>query len=243
MWNKILDKLARLKALDRQYQAFGARTHRYHLQPCLSEAAINEVERRRGVALPPALRSFYAAVGDGIAGPDYGLNSADCLKGHRADEPYPGVEVFRQIAAAQGEPPDESGYFEMAHRALSGLLSIIDQGCGHQTCLIAAGPKIGRIVYVSADGFVVETDKTLPDIYDEWLNHEIELFETVERLMRAGKTLEQIKSEMIARFKTYDAGNRMTSIADASPPASLDGARQVNSWYESVLADWQRKNR
>jgi hypothetical protein len=250
MWHDVVDKLKRLKAVDRQCQAFGADTHRYFLRPCLSVNALETFERRFGTALPPALSSFYTEVGDGVAGPYYGLKPAAELSGYRPSENYPGIEFFKQAATAEGMPPDDHGYFEMSHQALAGLLSIIDEGCGHQVCLIASGPKTGNIVYVSADGHVVETETTLVQIYAEWLDREIDRFEAVRSLMSAGKSFEQIQKEMIARFREYNAGDRIVSIANVPKPAKLfgegnhpiyHGATQ-HPWYETVLKEWQRRN-
>jgi hypothetical protein len=251
MWNAIVDKLKRLKSIDRQCQAFGAGTHEYFLRPCLSTSALNTVERRLGTVLPSALRSFYAEVGDGVAGPYYGLKPGAELTGYHTDRDYPGIEVLKQVAAAEGTPPDERGYFEVSHDALAGLLSVIDEGCGHEVCLMTTGSKSGNVVYVSADGYVVETQKRLTDIYTEWVDDEIKRFGAVRVLMEAGMSFEQIQSEMIGRFQDYNAGDRIASIADVSKPASLfgegnhwiyHGATQ-HPWYEQVLKDWQRGKR
>jgi hypothetical protein len=107
------------------------------------------------------------------------------------------------------------------------------------------------VVHVSADGYVVETEETLIDIYTEWLDREIERFEAVRSLMSAGKTFVQIQDEMIARFQDYNAGDRIVSVADVPKPASLfgegnhriyHGATQY-PWYENVLKEWQRRKR
>lgn len=248
MWDSVVDKLQRLKATDNQCQAFGANSHRYLLRPCLSAKAIDAVERRLGIVLPSSLRSFYTEVGDGVAGPHYGLKSAAELRGYRPAEIYPGIEVFRQVATTKGMPPDERGYFEMSHEELAGLLTVIDEGCGHEVCLIATGPRTGTIVYVSADGCVVESEKTLVQIYLDWLNDEIERFEFVRSLMKAGNSFKQIQNEMIARFQDYNAGDRIVSIADVPKPAELFGEENHRiyygatqyPWYEQVLKDWQR---
>lgn len=250
MWNGIVDKLRRLKATDRQCQVFGAGTHRYFLRPCLSAKDTDAAERRLGIVLPFALRTFYAGVGNGVAGPYYGLKPAAQLRGYRPAENYPGIEEYRQVAAAAGMPPDERGYFEMSHEAMAGLLSVIEQGCGQEVCLIATGANTGNVVYVSAEGYVAETKMTLIDIYAEWLDGEIERFEAVRALMADGKSFKQIESEMITRFQQYNAGDRIASIADVPKPANLfgEGNHQIHHgamqypWYERVLKEWQRRN-
>jgi hypothetical protein len=250
MWKTVVERLARLRSLDRQCQAFGASEHQYLLRPCLAANGIDAVENRLGGVLPDALKAFYTQVGNGIAGPNYGLKPSAELLSYRAGEDYRGVDALRQIASevkTLGHRPD---YFEVPFEELTGLLSVIDQGCGHQTCIVANGPKAGTVVYLSSDGFVVETKKSLVDIYLDWLWDEVKRFEAVQDLMEAGKSYQQIESAMIARFGDYNAGGRIASIANVKKPAELFGegnhriyhGASQHPWYENVLRSWQSKH-
>jgi hypothetical protein len=248
MWTQLVEKLRALTAIDRQFQAFGANCHRYQLFPCLSEATIQEAESRIGVQLPSALRCFYSEIGDGIAGPNYGLSRVAELKGYRPNEHYPGIEEIRRLARSTGEPPDERGYFEVPHDELTGLLSIIHEGCGHETCIVSIGSLAGNVIYVSADGHVVETTKNLLDVYAKWLDQELDMFQSVFVMMNAGLSFEQIDKNMRCRFDDHRAGGRIASIANKTKPASLFGegntriyhAASQNPWYEAILKEWQR---
>ena len=245
MWAEVLEKLEQLKAIDKQCQAFGARTHRYILWPCLRPAEIERVEQQLGVKLPESLRMFYLEAGDGDAGPNYGLLQAAKLRGYRADQPYPGIEKIRQAA----EHSDE-GYFEAPKEVLAGLLVVIDEGCGHETCLVTSGPLTGNVVHVSNDGFVEETNQTLRDHFEQWLDRELKLFGAVESLMRSGASYAEIHEKMVAQFEDWFAGSRISSIANIEKPARLFGTGDVDSgsgadhnrWYEKVLKKWQRAN-
>jgi len=245
MWAEVLEKLERLKAIDKQCQAFGARTHRYILWPCLRPDEIERVEQQLGVKLPESLRMFYLEAGNGGAGPNYGLLPAYELWGHRADRPYPGIEKIRQAA----EHFDE-GYFEAPLEVLAGLLAVINEGCGLYTCLVTAGPLQGNVVHVSGDGFVDETNLTLPGHYEQWLDRELNLFGTVESLMRSGASYAAIHEKMVAQFEDWFAGSRISSIANVGKPAKLFGTGDIdsgsgathNQWYEKVLKKWQRAN-
>ena len=248
MWDEARDKIARLREVDRQLQAFGAHHHRYELRPRLDDAAVAETESRLGVALPEALTRFYREVGDGGAGPHYGLEPAEKLEGLRPRDPYPGIEALKQAAAADGIAPDERGYFETPREAIAGLLPVIHEGCGHLTCLIVTGDDIGRVIYVNADGFVIESTKTLVDVYHEWLDGELEKFAAVRELMEAGHTREQIYRAMVDRYDDHCADDRIVSIIDVAKPEELfgeggrgryHGAVQF-PWYEKVLLAWQR---
>jgi hypothetical protein len=65
--------LDRLRALDPDLQQFGALEHEYRLHPTLPEQALAAFEREHGLTLPTEYRLFLAQVGNGGAGPHYGL--------------------------------------------------------------------------------------------------------------------------------------------------------------------------
>ena len=56
-----------------QAPVFGADTHGFHLNPLLSEAEAAAFERDHNVLLPPDYRQFITRIGNGGAGPFYGI--------------------------------------------------------------------------------------------------------------------------------------------------------------------------
>ena len=255
MWGPILAKLERLRALDKQCQGFGAWRHRYRVRPPASAEDIRAAEGRVGVPLPQALRSYYTDVGDGGAGPFYGLLPGRALEGLRPAVPYPGADVLRKLDPDAGKLPSNPDYFEAPEEAITGLVAVVEQGCGHRTCLVATpaagGLPVGTVVDVSNDGYVIDTGLTLADLYHQWLDKELTAFEAVRDWMEAGKTFGEIQGHLAARFGRHDAGDRIASIADVRKPESLfgpggntrfHGASQF-PWYEQVLLEWQANNR
>ena len=90
-WSGVIDRLDRLRSVDSIHLVFGARTHGYRLNPPLSEREVRSFERRWKFSMPPGLRAFYTQVGNGGAGPGYGLFPLAELKRFKASKPYPGV--------------------------------------------------------------------------------------------------------------------------------------------------------
>jgi len=54
-------------------QVFGADSHCFELNPPLASKAVDEFELRHGIGLPVDYRRFLLEVGDGGAGPSYGV--------------------------------------------------------------------------------------------------------------------------------------------------------------------------
>ena len=67
---RLLDELDRR---DPRREVFGSGSHDYKLNPPLPVSVIEAFEGRHGVSLPEDYRLFITEVGDGGAGPYYGL--------------------------------------------------------------------------------------------------------------------------------------------------------------------------
>jgi hypothetical protein len=71
--NEIVDKLRQLRELDPGFQIFGAIGHQYAVNQALTESEIAAFELKFGCRFPEQYRTFIAHVGNGGAGPFYGL--------------------------------------------------------------------------------------------------------------------------------------------------------------------------
>lgn len=70
----IHDRLRRLAARDRSRVVFGAMSHKYALNPPLDAAVLDAFDREHEIVLPHDYRHFLTHIGDGGAGPWYGVN-------------------------------------------------------------------------------------------------------------------------------------------------------------------------
>ena len=101
---RIQQKLAQAKAADKDLEVFGASSHKYHLNPPVSEAEVLAFEKKYGVRLPECYRAFMLTIGDAnaqkletMAGPYYGLSAF----GTQVDDLlYEGSEIYLKAPCA-----------------------------------------------------------------------------------------------------------------------------------------------
>ena len=102
--HRIQQKLAKAKAADKDLEVFGASSHKYHLNPPVSEAEVLAFEKKYGVSLPKDYRAFVQTIGDAnaqkldtMAGPYYGLSAF----GTQVDDLlYEGSEIYLKAPCA-----------------------------------------------------------------------------------------------------------------------------------------------
>jgi hypothetical protein len=71
--SKIVATLDRIRALDCECRLFGAGDHGYRLNPPATDEVVRAFEIQHGLNLPADYRSFLMEIGNGGAGPSYGL--------------------------------------------------------------------------------------------------------------------------------------------------------------------------
>ena len=173
---RIQQKLAQAKAADKDLEVFGAKGHKYHLNPPVSEAEVLAFEEKYGVQLPECYRAFMLTVGDAkakksdfIAGPYYGLyafgTSLDSLLYEKIEtylkapcnlSPDMTQEEWETLSdpllpSEEEEEEDDDKYFAERAKVFGGLLPLGSQGCTYEHALVLNGKYAGRIVNVDLD--------------------------------------------------------------------------------------------
>lgn len=175
----ILSALLReLESKDPTYQVFGASTHRYKLNPPVSTRDLASFESRYSVKLPSEYREFLLKLGNGGAGPDYGLLSLtdsvtrdSTLKPPEfLATPFPFVEAFNPYSrtATDDEMFDD--------KYITGSLALAHQGCGYYDRLVVTGAQRGMVWCdgrVSDQG-VAPVGSDFFDWYHSWLTTSLE---------------------------------------------------------------------
>ncbi|KAB8145828.1 SMI1/KNR4 family protein [Chloroflexia bacterium SDU3-3] len=156
---RIKQVLPQLQTLDPDYRVFGSQRHRYLLNPVLPEADALAFEQQHGIRLPEGYRRFLTEIGDGGAGPYYGLERLQ-------DSLF--LDLDRKIEQAYGDPSKpflltsrwnmdydgddddaqayaafEEEYYQPAR--VDGLLRICNFGCGVALNLVVNGAEYGNM--------------------------------------------------------------------------------------------------
>lgn len=225
-WAKrILKLLEQAKAKDPDFVRFGAYSHKYKLSAPASEETIQEFEEHEGIRLPEEYRDFLMFVGNGGAGPYYGLYRVETEKkelhdSHGArlycvrEEPviYPGMsdEDWSRVADPEGRRKGEEGH------PYVGLLPIGSQGCTLMTGLMLAGPYRGQVVYYDEDfcgqPFFVR-EKGFLKWYERWLREVIAGYQDEE--IGFGLNLDGTPSQLMELYEQTQEPAEKIEIIDS----------------------------
>jgi hypothetical protein len=190
----LLAKLQALATVDDEHELFGARSHRYRLRPALGAATIAHFERVHHLELPPDYRAFLQLLGDGGAGPGYGLSplqpwnvpafyceigsapSSDktrpaLIRDSEPSRPFPFEEEW--IVPQTDDPlelPGEANPYD-------GCLLLSEMGYGTQCFLVVAGAAAGEVWYdtTPADGALAPSGQSFATWYEAWLDEQIRM--------------------------------------------------------------------
>jgi hypothetical protein len=180
--------------------SLAGRAHGYRLREPVDPATLDRAERAIASPLPEGYRHFVTAIGDGGAGPYWGvvplgeaLDRLEAFSGDLAslgrDCPLSADVDFGEVT---GQPDDwdahvarlESDAAYQAHYDrlteeysgplwLDGRLPIIDYGCGDWFFLVVRGPRRGTVWVDSVDGGtgLYCLEVDFPTFYGRWLRH------------------------------------------------------------------------
>lgn len=79
---KITKLINLAKEADKNCEEFGAKKHRYKLNPVISLEEVRDFERRHKIKFPQGYVDFLTQVGNGGAGSDYGIYSLEEVEFH-----------------------------------------------------------------------------------------------------------------------------------------------------------------
>lgn len=189
LWRPIREAVLALGASDPKRLRFGAAAHQYELRPPLSDLRIAELEAAAGVRLPDDYRDFLLEVGDGGAGPSYGLVPFDqpeqraMMEGVFAPhgiEPLevparaasePGAEVAAEVPTTAASSSSKSGPRAPLLLPWHGVVLLSHLGCGYLAYLVLEGPHRGQVwLDLGSNGPPVCIAPHFIAFYTDWLS-------------------------------------------------------------------------
>lgn len=168
-------KLDRLRAVDPQFKLFGADTHRYKLDATLTGAQIEAFEQSQGIKLPDGYRTFLMELGNGGAGPGYGMLPLGFHPKYMTNlppdllaRPFQHREAWHpQITSAA----DDEWY--CADHWIQGTVHLCHFGCGYYALLVVSGAEYGQIWNddrSSDEGIYPDPSGDFLTWYEDWLD-------------------------------------------------------------------------
>jgi hypothetical protein len=129
--------LMQMQHEDPDLRVFGASGHRYQLNPPLSETGIRSFETHYGITLPDEYRHFLSVIGNGGAGPHYGILPLEVTSEFcDPSRPFP----FRGKTR-----PRRQAVERWATHHKPGVLAIAERGCMLYSYLVVHGPNYGTV--------------------------------------------------------------------------------------------------
>lgn len=172
--SRIADKLGEVARVPGRFTPFGAGKHGFRLNPPLPESSVAAFEAEHGIALPEGYRRFVVELGDGGAGPGYGLLTLADAYAEVSDSG--GLAEPSPFTPGKRYSPDWWDGFcgpDESTDPLQGTLAVVHHGCTSYTQLVVSGPGRGRLVNADLNGvpppYVLE-DEDFLSWYERWLD-------------------------------------------------------------------------
>lgn len=161
---RIREKLKTLSDQDLNRIIFGARKHQYKLNACILTEELRRFEALHNIKLPREFITFYTTIGNGGAGPFYGLEPLENmlfsdLDYKRADSllnpshPFLHTQPWNIQFEPTIEEEDDEALYDKEREAfyntyysndqMNGVLAICNYGCGISINLVVNGPEYG----------------------------------------------------------------------------------------------------
>lgn len=209
------DLVHRLRAADRGFRVFGSTQHRYRLGPVLSTESLDEFETANHLKLPEDYRDFLATIGNGGAGPFYGLEPLGTFR-RDLSKPFPLTRATDQLTQEEhdqlGDWADYPGVLEFCHH-----------GSGIYAYLVVNGPTYGTIWDGREDFF--PTRLSFGVWFRRWAERALRTLENEKLVprLRIGMSKADVLAEVGGDWKERPALSRLVSYFESSEiPAQLE---------------------
>lgn len=186
--DRIKNKLEKAMRKDTDFLVFGSSSHQYRVNEMLTVKELADWQAKNQVTLPEPYMQFLTKVGNGGAGPYYGIYSLEKATSYTERNAlptkcvlHPGMtkEEWNQLIEPliMDEDISDLEYDAARDRVLGGMLCIGTQGCEYDMYLVLEGKHRGKIVYTSDfypdHPFFFVYEENFLDWYERWLEEMI----------------------------------------------------------------------
>ncbi|MBE6851315.1 MAG: SMI1/KNR4 family protein [Ruminococcus sp.] len=188
--SEILEILETAKRIDSRYKLPGADKHKYRLNPPISASFVRALEEKYSFTFPTDYFHFITEIGDGGAGPYYGIfpfedfmkkdfytDYRNSLKNEFAPRPMKLDDTNYYIVTPQKdflENPSKYYVYEKADKdsdcLYDGIYPFCTPGCYSDFCLVVTGEMRGKILYTDNMGAYELIANSFEEFYQNWLN-------------------------------------------------------------------------
>ncbi|AUI88068.1 hypothetical protein BS333_16990 [Vibrio azureus] len=220
---RIKQKLKKAYSVDSDFKVFGASSHKYCVKDPISNSKIEEFESTYRVTLPLCYKEFMLNVGNGGAGPYFGIYPLEygvSLLAKKAGETL-GNEVLISPGITDDEWEEltlklddvnlsDDVLDDLDAEFYSGILPIGSQGCTYYHALVLNGKYAGRVVNVDVAlnmPILFCYENNFLDWYERWLDEVISGVLISDKAAWFGYTMGGDDIELLNRFDESDNYN------------------------------------
>lgn len=144
--------------VDREHKVFGSSSHIYLLKPPLPDLLVSEYEKKNGIHLPSEYRFFITQVGNGGAGPDYGIYGLDLNKPCTINMAPPFITSHltssqwqQKLLPTEEDDCSNERYDSIEEDVMQGTYLLGTKGCTYENITITNGEEENRVFYIDFD--------------------------------------------------------------------------------------------
>lgn len=209
-----------LGALDPNSQIFGAMRHRWRFSPALGSGEVLRFGGLIGSELPADYRRYLVELGNGGAGPYYGIEPLEIWEqgGSHPSRPFSLMSAYKNgDALPEGAHPHD------------GCIRLSEIGCGYQAFLVVRGDRAGEVWddYLAGDGDFAK----VADDFGSWMHR------------WADQTLRQTVFEAIDAALLDPPWKESPALIDASAAVDELLDESAGAWLEQAMAAAYRGDR
>lgn len=209
------DLIQQLRIADPSLRVFGSTSHQYKLGSTLSESELTAFENANRIKLPEDYRHFLATVGNGGAGPYYGLEPLETFE-RNLSQPFPLTQSTELLTQEElvllGDRDEYPGILEFCH-----------QGCAIYSYLVVNGPTYGTIWDGREDFY--PTGLTFDHWFRSWAEGALRSLENEKLVhgLRVGMSKADVAAVLPANWKARQVGDSSFWLLEASEvPVQLE---------------------